>query len=296
MANGKTTESGREILLVDNGSVRAEAVQALRRVAEAAGRAVGRKIRPVGLLHSHRAPPEDLGGEPAETLEPCLRRLLGEGRRRFFLQPFFLGPSRAVTAYMPERLAVLQRTWPDLEVTLGEVLAGPGPEEAAAVGRLVRAVADRVEEALGGAGEERGGGGTGRAGERLEVILVDHGSPEPAVGAVRTAVGAALAGLPGWENRRVVGAAMERREGPEYDFNEPLLERALGELVRGPEVVVAQLFLLPGRHAGPGGDIAGIVERARATRPELRVRQTAPLGEHAEVLALLAEKLRRAGA
>ena len=47
---------------------------------------------------------------------------------------------------------------------------------------------------------------------------------------------------------------MERREGSEYDFNDPLLESLIKELEEKKikKLVLAQLFLSPGRHAGKG--------------------------------------------
>ena len=49
----------------------------------------------------------------------------------------------------------------------------------------------------------------------------------------------------------------KRREGEKYDFNDPLLARLLNEWSsnREKEVVLAQLFLSPGRHAGKGVEL-----------------------------------------
>jgi hypothetical protein len=62
---------------------------------------------------------------------------------------------------------------------------------------------------------------------------------------------------------RVIACSMERREGPEYAFNEPLLETALSRCTSN--VTILMLFVLPGRHAGPGGDVETI---AKAHAPE----------------------------
>ena len=55
---------------------------------------------------------------------------------------------------------------------------------------------------------------------------------------------------------------MERRPDPQYDFNNPLLETLLEQWHQEgvSEVVVSQFFLLPGRHAGPDGDLAEICQ------------------------------------
>ena len=88
---------------------------------------------------------------------------------------------------------------------------------------------------------------------------------------------------------------MERRAGAEYDFNEPLLEKLLEqeEWNRG-EVIVALQFLLPGRHAGPGGDVAKICLRAGQLHARLRTRLTPLVAEHALLLAILADRWRAA--
>jgi hypothetical protein len=88
---------------------------------------------------------------------------------------------------------------------------------------------------------------------------------------------------------------MERRPGAAYAFNEPLLETLLATPPwnSGP-VIVAQLFLLPGRHAGPGGDIEAICRGARQQSPRLRTRRTRLLGGQAGLVAILADRFRAA--
>ena len=88
---------------------------------------------------------------------------------------------------------------------------------------------------------------------------------------------------------------MERRPKPEYDFNEPLLENLLPDQEACPsrQVVVAQLFLSPGRHAGPDGDVANICRQAEQARPGLQTFLTDPLGNHPLVLEILEERLRQ---
>lgn len=107
--------------------------------------------------------------------------------------------------------------------------------------RLAQLLADNVREAMTGA-------------RRPTVVLVDHGSPIPEVAAVRNYLAGQLSALLAEEAERVTFASMERRDGDEYRFNEPLLETLLAapELA-GREVVLAMLFLSPGRHAGEGG-------------------------------------------
>jgi len=89
---------------------------------------------------------------------------------------------------------------------------------------------------------------------------------------------------------------MERRPGAAYAFNEPLLENLLAQPGwRESAVIVGQLFLLPGRHAGPAGDVAEICARAEAGAPGLRTRRTALLGEHPQLIDVLADRYRALG-
>jgi hypothetical protein len=132
----------------------------------------------------------------------------------------------------------------------------------------------------------------------LRVLLVDHGTPSARVHAVRTRLAEELRELLGRRASHVGAASMERREGDAYAFNEPLLERALIEppFDEG-EVLLAMAFLLPGRHAGEGGDVEQIVRHACASAPEgasqpLRVHKTQPLGGDPLVLSVLAERIR----
>jgi hypothetical protein len=89
---------------------------------------------------------------------------------------------------------------------------------------------------------------------------------------------------------------MERREGAAYDFCEPLLERLLRSPGwNGGEVVVAMQFLLPGRHAGPDGDVAEICRAAEAVSGgALRTTMTGLVAEHPLLVDILADRWRAA--
>ena len=269
------------VLLVDNGSLRPAAIRGLRRLAAALSRRVGRKVEPVSLLHSSAVPAGQLGGRAAEILEPALRRRAEKGEQNFLVVPLFFGRSRALTDYIPERVAVLQQTFPDLRVRVARPLAITGED------RLVRLLEAQVRAKLT-AGFLRGG--------KARVVVVDHGSPAKAVTQVRNRLTAQLRRRLGARVTGVAASSMERRPGTAYAFNEPLLENLLATPPwnAGP-VVVAQLFLLPGRHAGPAGDIAAIIGRVREKNPGLRAVRTKLLGEHPGLIAILADRLRRAG-
>ena len=83
---------------------------------------------------------------------------------------------------------------------------------------------------------------------------------------------------------------MERREGEEYAFNEPLLENLLGSEGFRRDVVLSMLFISPGRHAGPGGDIAQICEEAEKTHPGLRTFMSDLFATHPGAIDLLARR------
>ena len=60
------------------------------------------------------------------------------------------------------------------------------------------------------------------------------------------------------------------------------------------DVIVAMAFLQPGRHAGEGGDVAQIIERALAGSPGLRVHLTPLLASQPLVHEVLRDRVRAA--
>ena len=73
------------LVLADNGSKRPESTIALRRLAAALAKRLGRDVHPVSLQHSDGIPPERLGGRAADTLETLLRREIPAGSRTYYL-------------------------------------------------------------------------------------------------------------------------------------------------------------------------------------------------------------------
>jgi sirohydrochlorin ferrochelatase len=266
------------ILLVDNGSLEPAATLSLRDVATRLSAALARPVEPVSLLHSSAIPAGELGGQPAEILESALERRLRAGTADFLVVPLFFGPSGALSDYLPRRVAALKIRFPQLQVRLGPPLVDvtePHDQRMAAI------LEDRVRAALPDAGAPPG------------VILVDHGSPVRAVAGVRDHLAAQLRARLGSAARGVLAASMERRDGPEYAFNEPLLEQALIQpgFDAGP-LIVALLFLSPGRHAGPGGDIAQICAAAERHQPALKTVMTDPVGSHPGLIPILLDRIR----
>ena len=266
----------RKILLVDNGSLRAQATLNLRRLAHALGQVTGQEVEAASLLHSYKIPAEELEGRKAVSLGPLAEQLAAQGTTELVILPFFFGPSLALTRYLPERLAEVQANYPQLSVKV----ALPLVESQAVVDlRLARLLAENVRERMEGQSQSK-------------VVLVDHGSPIPEVTAVRNYLAGQLSVLLSEEASCVTFASMERRDGEAYRFNEPLLvdllaSRAMAE----SDVILAMLFLSPGRHAGEGGDIAEICDQAMAQSPGLRVTTTRLAGEHDAILEILATRL-----
>lgn len=270
------------VLLVDNGSLEPAAILQHRALADALGARLGRSVAPVSVLHSDRVPVERIGGRAAEVLESALRRRLAAGEADFVVLPLFVGPSRALTEFVPLTVETLRREYPSLRLRVAAPLHGPDDD------RLARILAAQVRAARREAGTAASG---------VRVAVVDHGSPVRAVTAVRDRIAGQVAERLGDQVAAVAPCSMERRPGAEYDFNEPLLA---GLLARADwntgTVIVAQLFLLPGRHAGPGGDIARICQEAeRASGGRLRTVRGGLLGDDLLLLDVLADRARAVG-
>jgi sirohydrochlorin ferrochelatase len=261
--------------LFDNGSLRAASTLSLRRIANwLRARLAGVDVRAVSLLHSSTIDAAELGGERAELLEPALVAAAARGEDDFVLLPLFFGPSAAVTDYLPGRLQVLRKNFPGLQVRVARWLVDVNAAEDMSIATIL---ADGVRRTAAGAGWSR-----------PKVALVDHGSPQRGVAAVRDFLGGQLRRLLGGE---VAVASMERRPEPEFAFTEPLLDGLLRDKDFGQgEVVVALQFLSPGRHAGPGGNIAEICAEAMRAQPGLRVVPTGLVGEDERLADVLVER------
>ena len=267
----------REILLLDNGSRRPQSTLALRDLAARLAARLRQPVQPVSLAHSDLISADKLAGQPAITLETRLLDRLRQGIQRFLVIPLFFGPSGALTEAIPALAARLRADAGPLDVRLAAPLC-PLPQGEP---RLTAILLDRIAT-------------TARETQfqPRRLVLVDHGSPRPEVNAARRWVAADLrarleAGI------QVEEAAMERRAGPQYDFNGELLLEVLRRLARadsqGP-VFVAPLFLFAGRHAGPGGDLDEIAGAVKAEYPALRIALTGLVGDHPALLDILASR------
>lgn len=254
--------AGTRILLVDNGSYEPAATLALRDLAAVINAGRKEQVRPVSVMHSDKVDPALLRGQPAVIFEQAVRQAKDDGIDELVVLPLFIGPSRAVTEFIPKvfkenagdgmRLKVLPTLFDEDGSDLAHIL----------------------EENLKATGWKKGSG---------TVLLCDHGSPIKEVTACRDRLATALRKELRLKPDELVACSMERREGPEYDFNEPLLEDALQE-AKG-DAVILMLFLLAGRHAGPNGDVATIAkEHAPAG---LRWKLSPLLGTHPSLPSLV---------
>lgn len=265
------------LILADNGSRRAGATLGLRMLAKRLGDELGQPVAPVSLQHADKIPADQLNGEPAQVFVDFLREQLTAGQRHFVVLPLFFGESRALTSFIPDQVDLLTEEFGEFELRIADVIS-PLPDGEP---RLVDILRNHIDAARGQAGEGAS-----------HVIVTDHGSPIPTVTAVRRHVAEQLAQ---WVEHgiEIRQAVMERREGVEYDFNGRLLADELDAIAAKGDrahVIVAMLFLLPGKHAGEGGDVASICEAAEQRNPGLRVDVTALVGTHPLLVDILRDR------
>jgi sirohydrochlorin ferrochelatase len=254
--------AGTRILLVDNGSYEPSATLVLRGLALEVGKLIGKPVHPVSTMHSTKIDPTLLGGQPAVIFEGAVQQAKAYGIDEIVVIPLFIGPSRAITEYLPKVFADAQPG--SMKLSIREPLFGDDGAE----------LTGMLTDNLRATGWTKGSG---------TVLLCDHGSPIPEVTRCRNFFAVSLRSQLGLKDDELIACSMERREGAEYDFNEPLLEHALQD-AKG-EAVILMLFLLPGRHAGAEGDVATIAkEHAPAG---LRWKLSPLLGTHPALPALL---------
>jgi sirohydrochlorin ferrochelatase len=266
------------IVLVDNGSRRADAVLNLKRLARLLSEKSGLSIDAVPLQHADKIPPEEFddtfGGEPVVTFPKYAEEILKSGVDELVIIPLFFGHSRAISSFIPNTLKPLLKVDGAFNWSVADVLC-PLPKGEPQLARLLY--------------ENLGMLANAPLSDLDFIILVDHGSPSRKVTDVRIKMAEQLSPyLP--ENVPLLQAAMERREGPDYDFNGPLLEVLLEKLARENKVVnvaISMLFISPGRHAGKGGDIAEICDQVMQRHPGLTVHISPLVGENPMLIDLL---------
>jgi len=293
------------ILLVDNGSTKAEATLQLRKIAKQLSERTNQQIYPVSLQHADVISADALGGGEASVLKDFLQRQLKLGKRDFIILPLFFGKSRALTKFIPDVQAELEEEFGTFNLKIADTLF-PLPKSDT---RLADIIFDNiqmvVEESLLSKhtppllhdefNNDIYHVKVGGCASLNNIVLVDHGSPSPQITAVRNGVADQVQAKLG--NVKLEQAVMERREGKQYDFNGELLEDWLiakaQQGVSGEETsaIVALLFSLPGRHAGEGGDIVTICESVMQRYPNFKIGISPLVGEHPLLLEILADRL-----
>ena len=265
------------ILLIDNGSKRAAATLQLRQLAEQLSQRIGETVYPVSLQHADAIDPAELGGKPALLFKDFLAAQLQAGERTFSLIPLFFGLSKALTSFVPDVLNELSEQHGAFDCSLGRVLC-PLPQGEPKLSQILfdNALQTATQHGL----------------PLRNLVLVDHGSPVARVTQVRHCLADQIRQQ--LEHASDLSeAVMERREGAEYDFNGPLLEDWLNERASQGEAsaVVMMQFLLPGRHAGPGGDVVEICQGVMDQHPGFAVQITPLISDHPGFVDLLAERV-----
>jgi sirohydrochlorin ferrochelatase len=116
------------------------------------------------------------------------------------------------------------------------------------------------------------------------VVLIDHGSREPAANAVVEELAEAL-------RRRLPGPV----EVAHLGLAPPDLAAAVARCVRrgARDVVVLPFFLAPGRHSAK--DIPALAEAAAARHPGVSIRVAPPLGAHPALVDALLDRISEGG-
>ena len=148
---------GTRIFLVDNGSYEPAATLALRGLAQEVGKLIGQEVRAVSTMHSTKIDPALLGGVPAVIFEGAVQQAKLEGIEEIVVIPLFIGPSRAITEYLPKVFADAQPG--AMKLSMRDPLFGP---------ELISMLIDNLKST----GWTKGSG---------TVYLCDHGSPIPEV-------------------------------------------------------------------------------------------------------------------
>ena len=262
-------------LLADNGSLEPRSTLNLRKAAQLVFGSTGVEVHPVSLLHSSRVDAKSLDGVNADIMEDFLAGPIAQSSDDLRILPFFFGPSRALTEWLPEKLQQWKSERDGRSFRILDCLHQAGDV------RLAVALEDLCFRAV-------------KQNELKKpfLALVDHGTPVFEVNQVREEVGSELKKMMADRISGFSTCSMERRDREEYDFNKPLLENLLAEKKEEyDEMLVAQLFLSPGRHAGEGGDLDRICSSFADSSPSHRLVRTDLLGTHPSVIEIIADRI-----
>jgi sirohydrochlorin ferrochelatase len=265
------------IMLADNGSSRPAATLQLRQLASRLSQQSGKTVHPVSLQHADKIGSDRLEGIPAQLLKPFMDAHLQQGEREFVLLPLFFGPSKAISSYVPQQFELLTRQHGEFTLHIAEPVY-PLPQGEPVLVNIIyeHILQTAMQQSL----------------ELNNIVLVDHGSPQPQVTAVREhLVQQIQQRLP--QSVKLEQAVMERRAQAAYDFNGELLQHWLIKKAQSGETsaIVALQFFLPGSHAGVGGDIVEICQQVMQQYPAFRIAICPLIAEHAALTDILLARL-----
>lgn len=252
------------VALIDNGSLEPAAHRNLRAVAAALSRRTGAKVHAVSWKHSDRIAADALDHTPAWTLAQFVRSLHALGQREFVFVPFFISVQGAIGSALRTDLEQLQR---DLGTASFDFSFTEG---LAACGVVPAIVAERIRTAI-----------ATRQLRTPPVVVVDHGGLSVASATLRDEFAAEIHAMLGREIGALTAASMEGTHPP------LLADQLQAAALAQRDVVVAPLFLSPGRHAGAEGDIAHICAASSA-----RCHLTELVGTHLLAIEALGDALR----
>jgi sirohydrochlorin ferrochelatase len=268
------------VLLVDNGSIRADATKQLRLLAQELSIAAKIKVEPVSLRHADKISVNLLDGEAAQVFLAFMDEYLLQGERQFIILPLFFAEGRAVTELMTNQLLSLQALYRNFTFRVADVVY-PLPKGEPL---LVDIIFDLMLKTAQGSQLAK-----------KNIVLVDHGSPQQRVTEVRKHLAKAVQEKLS-TNRKLAQAVMERREGDKYLFNGELLQDWLTRKAQAGEksAIVCLLFFLAGRHAGKGGDIDKICRKVEDEYPTFKIAVCPLIAEHKELVSILLARLQTA--
>ena len=290
----KPSSSSPIILLVDNGSKKSAARAQLIKLAEQLSQRTSQTIHPVSLQHADVVLYDFL----KDQIQNKQTNDEKAGKPQFLLLPLFFGKSRALTTFIPDTHAALEKELGPFDLTVADTLfplPAVGDVAVDVDGRLADIMIENIESLIASSLLS-----TASSSATKNIVLVDHGSPDPQITQVRNEVAKQVQAHLGTP---IAQAAMERREGTQYDFNGELLEDwLLDKAKQGADggrdenrdknnAMVALLFALPGRHAGVGGDIENICQSVMQRYPNFKIITTPLVGEHPLLLEILADRL-----
>lgn len=268
------------VLLVDNGSICADATKQLRVLAQNLSAVAGTKIYPVSLRHADKISANLLEGEEAQVFRSFMDKCLLQGSRQFIVVPLFFAEGNAVTELIVNHLLSLQASYSGFTFQVADVVY-PLPSGEPLLANIM------YDQILIAAQNSKM--------VKKNIVLVDHGSPQKCVTEVRKHLASSVQEMLA-ENLKLEQAVMERRKGDKYLFNGELLQDWLTRKAESGEklAIVCLLFFLAGRHAGKGGDIDQICRNVMDKYPEFNIVVSPLVSEHKELISILLARLQTA--